>query len=406
MRFNSEVCHPSVLSELNYLARATNLFPSVTSFSTPTPSGVDLLPFMSPNLREVTIGPLRGSSLATPMSPKDCSCARFLSMLALEVPSLPKLVISGQSHPSSVEYLLHFKQLRYLRISFTAWSALSIIARLENLAELALKLDGDDDSDSDSPIPRGFQVLEDLKVIMSRKYLPLGFQSFLSAISSRKLRTFSVSMMSTRGHWWPSLGGCISSLGTCCASSIRVFAFKADRSYPDDKVLNIREHLIPLFKLSQLQTLKLDYSSHCGNIALAREDIAYAAQAWPQMEEFTLLCPEKTSMPSLDCLVQFALHTPKLRWLSISQLTTTGLSKVESYPFLRHGMKILGPMTTKHRVDSVVVARFLDHIFPELDNNASYAHTKDPKWHEVFTTLGALQAARREPRQVMQEGPV
>ncbi|KAI0373082.1 hypothetical protein BV20DRAFT_1042394 [Pilatotrama ljubarskyi] len=411
--------HPTVVAALHGHSDGQPLLPSLRALfwcqRTP-PDVLEILPLVSPFLKELCIAEIgvQGSLLPPSgvQSSNGFAFGRFIHALSIAAPRLETLTLSGNIHSSSILCVSELKQLKALSIINFAQHGfgagylpvLRSCAALSHLREFGINLSADgalsplslNADATEADFDRDFDGFHSLRSLRVHGSLSL-VSRFLSHVSSAELASFGVFV--PRPDRWEDYRGCLDTLCTRFASSLRAVRFSGSWTGNLASLVRPMDVLAPLLRLPQLEEVCI-ISGTAVALSLTTEDALTLAKAWPKLKEFKLLYQPVPAALPIDALGAFATHCPQLEtlWLASVDLRGVGLRDLEASPASDHGLTNIWLAGDVAAADAALAARFIDKIFPRVDPRPVelpwHPGQNAEKWEALLVCLREVKAAR------------
>ncbi|OBZ70831.1 hypothetical protein A0H81_09451 [Grifola frondosa] len=300
-----------------------------------------------------------------------------LQNLAVKAPFLNSLTLYGAGFRSDLTHLSAFKHLDSLNFGGSLFvldfHLLRILAEMGQLR--VLKADTVDLSlDFNVTLPVVvFQALECLSLsATTQQWIHL-----LSIISSPVLHTLS--LHPTRDFTdvadIEDYRHSLDFLSSKYASFLHGLhlSFRLSRT-PPLTTSRYRYILDPLLSFYHLRSISIIFHHSSSALSLSENDVHDFAKAWSEATDICLIFQCATPAPALSSLIHFARHCPNLRSLRLNALDFCAVPAVEQlHPFPLHHLTHLSITddfwNSRHIPDPMAAARFLDTIFPHLEDD-------------------------------------
>ncbi|EIW60535.1 uncharacterized protein TRAVEDRAFT_28078 [Trametes versicolor FP-101664 SS1] len=418
---------PEVLVELHRRADGEPLFPKLKSLywsQRTAPDVSEIVPLISPSLRELCISEIGSQTSLVPPSGTQSNFSRFIHSLSAAAPSIETLTLSGYIHPSFVLCVSELKQLRALNIINFAQRGfgagyLPVIrscAALSHLRDLGINLTGDGvhhtnalavthAGSADPTLEGDFTGFNSLRSLRVHGSLAL-VSRFISHVASAELASFGVFV--PHPDRFQDYHACLTTLCSRFAESLRVVRFSGTWTGTLASLPRPMDILAPLLLLPQLEEVCILSGTGVASTLTAADTLAIA-QAWPRLRELKLLYQSVPAALPIDALGAFAVHCPRLRalWIASVDLRGVGSRDLGACQASNHGLKHIWLPGDVASADVNRVAEFLDRIFPYLDPRPVelpwHPGQVEGGWEQLLVCLRKLQAARRAgtPSQLM-----
>lgn len=392
--------HPSMFSLFQKLSGSQSLFPALTSVDwtqTDVKYGAEIMVFASEFLRKANFQytlPHNPGLRENGPGEQDYVIASVLNAFSSQVPLLRNFILSAAIHPDALDFS-GFRNLTELtlRLPFFTSSLINTCAYMEHLVYLDLVCTAVDTSSGwpeDLGSLDGFHSLHRLKLDFTTQQFAT---RLLNAISSSPLTSIAMGLVEDATPLSFSLVQTLKSLFPTCLRQVAIQFPHADQ--PSD--FTISSYIHPLLLLKQLDKVSVTVTAK----SPTEDEIHDMIDAWPSLTELSLDYWDPVSPLSITALSFFALGCPSLRSLSLGDVSLRGqpLSgvKVVTSHRLRHlSMRLSDEHLTT--ADKVTLARFLDDLFPHLEersllSGSQYFEDKE-LWDEIAAILKGFKAAR------------
>jgi hypothetical protein len=321
---------------------------------------------------------------------EDEAVGSLLATIACEVPSLKRLILWGGLSGQSLAYVAQLKNLQELELLGLGLTIepqfIEQLGTLMYLKNIFLDLQGS--PYGAFPTRGGFHALKHLSIIAWFSLV----EGILTDVSSELASLAVTAPPGPPLQGWPhdctSLLTMVSQRWPTSLTSITV-----DHIGPwDDETLPMTV-ISPVFRLSNLQRLRVDNFV----LSVTDEEIRQFAAAWPSLKSLHLPFDHDPSVPkpSLTAIYTLANHCPGLKVLHIP-LTTASIPPLSDYKPTTHYLRSLsiGSHNTQLGLqDSLLVARHLDRLFPELKTLEHLGRDLD-MWDKILTMMQTFRAVR------------
>lgn len=382
------------------LSGSQSLFPALTSVDwtqTDVKYGAEIMVFASEFLRKANFQytlPHNPGLRENGPGEQDYVIASVLNAFSSQVPLLRNFILSAAIHPDALDFS-GFRNLTELtlRLPFFTSSLINTCAYMEHLVYLDLVCTAVDTSSGwpeDLGSLDGFHSLHRLKLDFTTQQFAT---RLLNAISSSPLTSIAMGLVEDATPLSFSLVQTLKSLFPTCLRQVAIQFPHADQ--PSD--FTISSYIHPLLLLKQLDKVSVTVTAK----SPTEDEIHDMIDAWPSLTELSLDYWDPVSPLSITALSFFALGCPSLRSLSLGDVSLRGqpLSgvKVVTSHRLRHlSMRLSDEHLTT--ADKVTLARFLDDLFPHLEersllSGSQYFEDKE-LWDEIAAILKGFKAAR------------
>ncbi|KAL6302565.1 hypothetical protein BKA93DRAFT_389108 [Sparassis latifolia] len=390
--YEKEQISPSVFAIIAHFTRGTPLFTSLSRliWRQSHPLGSELLLFTSPSLLHFKVH----AHSALPIN-QDSTFNLVMSILASSIPSLQSLDVHAAVHRLPV--MQDIAQLRCLRkLSITCpVSARSVVANLagmEKLAEIILALDTSEINGM--PSRSGFLPLGHLQIIGGRLS---GVKHILQAIDpATPLQSFELHCLDPLRKATRELNSILAMLSQAeRINSMRRIGIYCDFVHELVDYSRYMDVLQPLQCLQFLEDVQVTFGAPA--VSFTDDDIRDMTKSWPRL--ITLIANySEGNIISISSLLEFALHCPDLRELSLTNGRLGGLPSIdlETVPILSHGLHMLEICHDWHECTPDHIrqcALFLYRIFPNIEDCRCVGHHGAPPM--VYELLADFQSVRK-----------
>lgn len=319
-----------IWGHLSCFLQGEPILPYITSLRwTENSIGLDLLAFLSPTLKEISIERTGGQDrdVADPMMVEDYNLRVVLSALVSKSPSLSSLMLEGSGHPSSLDPIMELPDLRVMNLySFDSNVSARLILSfkdMKNLRELHLSL----------PNAADFFVVESATGFLALEELFLEGElpciaQFLETVESKKLLWIHLILValpvdeSLRTEQFEQFHLVLERFADCLERIDIIY-----KLLPHIKA-NIVEFLRPFDKLHELRTLNIDLRPSV-KLDAASEDITQLFEAWPNLESFAVYASENSRGMPISVLSSVAEFCPLLEFIALPKLDIRPLKELK-----------------------------------------------------------------------------
>ncbi|KDQ49751.1 hypothetical protein JAAARDRAFT_63527 [Jaapia argillacea MUCL 33604] len=353
----------------------------------------EVSPFITPLLRHISIGTSPGGPTdQEPPSDREAMVS-FFHMLPYRTPLVEKIEIYGNMHDISFAFISRFQQLRVVNLSglqlrkpYHERETLTALSTLP-LLESVIALDVFGDKLVGISLRPGFPSLTHLSLDRAK---PLGALILLKMISSRALKTLSISRMD-RGSSEDVIS-CVAYLSNF-SSTLEDICFHSQYEHSSlDVGMPIVEACL---QLPRLRTFQLCPMRRQEWPTITQKQAEEMTEAWPRMRDLSLPCHI-----TLHPLKALALRLHSLRSLSFGTLFVGGnvASAWMETPILSHGLLKVSIDRYSPNDKHLLVASILDRLFPRLQVGSCAGD-------QVIEAISILQAARADQEWRVQPTP-